>query len=1517
MSSIDSLNFDVILNDSAFKKAVADNTALARKFNTDVSRLLSVQVSSKQIVTSKGVDNARNMLNYLEQIRQKILSMPKGQFLVGDADALNATLQQILPKMDALIGKTGSAKAGFSGMNASLSSTNALMRTLSQLTGAAFSVVGLRRFLSSLIDITGQFEVQRMALRNMLRDIDGADKIFEDLYRFSSDSTYRFSELAKYAKQLAAFNIDQNNLLETTKMLGDVASGVGVSMDRLILAYGHVKSSGFLRGIQLRSFSQNGVPILDELAKMFSELENRAVSLGEVFDKMTKREIPFAMVEQAFRNMTSEGGKFYQMQEVLAKTLAGQINILKGRWENMLAAVGQANSGPIKDLVSGVSNLISNYENFGKVLKDLIVGFGAYQAALITITAVTEGLSVATGVGLLGSLKKVGAWILSNPYAILAATIAGLVVSFVEWKNSVNEIDRINMTATRTIDDFRNAIDNEIAELDALYAKLKYATKGTKDFDAAKLALDTRFGPYIQQLRAEGVEVDNLATLYDGLARKIREATAERFRESATQSITKSFGDATDKIWSAFNVIVARMEAQMGRSLTEMEREGLRQRVMGNTTSGSGLAAWSKVQAGLRDAMQTDLLEGTMKAGALGVFGMGHLRENAIIQSVKEMAGLPRELSTAHDALGALGTAWKLASEQYTKGMSDATAAFDEFSKKDVGSDAVESAEALAYKIGSIVEGIKKYDADIKALREKAKTAAGITADEKQQLDNLITARKEQTDLYKSIMGVDFDKDTKHEETAAEKARKAEISDLKTNIALLEKYLSIYEKIEPIKGEKTAKWMADTIGGKPEDYKNLEGQIEALCASLRQLGDEGKEAADAVESRLGLDAASKLVKQFKAEQKAAEDAEKALNKYLESMEKWAAKESALEGTGVGYKIRKAIADYKNDSAKANTAFWENSVLAGAAYGANPTAQAREIGRIMSLWARDKAGAAAKLKNTISGLADDIFKDALKGYDLSHWNDKTLAQIREIEEVIESIELPEEIKELLKDFPEILAELKKKLQEQKEETTNNTIDPEKAKKYVGYVSKAAGYIGKAAASMKALAQASGDVALEDFASTVEALGNTLGAVAEGYQAGGVWGAFIAGGLSIFDTFLSKAAEMEAQARQLRQTIIDVAYNSDVAMIAEKLSSGVSSVFGDDFLQRVRNAVEAMDDAKKKSREAANEAEKYWSWLKGQKGGSHKSIYLESIADNAPVPDNIGEYLAKVDKYNWKHLQTIAKEFNMSLYDENGYINKDFVAEFERVYGNSNLELLSVLKALAIAAQENADATKQWKDAVGELFQELASDMTSEFIDNYKRMGNAVDDLGETFMNLGETILNALLKSYIIDNILKKYEKEAQDALAEYSDGKMSANEYASWLAGFTRRVKEDSERQADAINGLISSFANEGLLNLETESSDQSLGEGIKGITEETASLLASYINAMRADLSFMRALQEKGWGDVALIGGYVPTLNDYLQQIAANTYNNAQSAARILSELQAVIGSPDTSGQIVRVQVIP
>ena len=99
-----------------------------------------------------------------------------------------------------------------------------------------------------------------------------------------------------------------------------------------------------------------------------------------------------------------------------------------------------------------------------------------------------------------------------------------------------------------------------------------------------------------------------------------------------------------------------------------------------------------------------------------------------------------------------------------------------------------------------------------------------------------------------------------------------------------------------------------------------------------------------------------------------------------------------------------------------------------------------------------------------------------------------------------------------------------------------------------------------------------------------------------------------------------------------------------------------------------------------------------------------------------------------------------------------------------------------------------------------------------------------------------------------------------------------------------------------------------------EDTANSIGSGIKSITEDTANLLASYINAIRADVSYIRMMQEKGWGTIENLGGALPTLQDYIAQIAATNYDTAQATNRILSELQSVIGAPGTSGMVVRVE---
>lgn len=133
--------------------------------------------------------------------------------------------------------------------------------------------------------------------------------------------TWRFvhllevKELVTYTRQLAAYRIETNKLHDTTKRLADVSAGLGVDMQRLILAFGQVRAANFLRGTELRQFTEAGIPMLDELAKHFTELEGKAISAGDVFEMISKRMVLFEDVEAVFKKMTNEGGAFFQMQE--------------------------------------------------------------------------------------------------------------------------------------------------------------------------------------------------------------------------------------------------------------------------------------------------------------------------------------------------------------------------------------------------------------------------------------------------------------------------------------------------------------------------------------------------------------------------------------------------------------------------------------------------------------------------------------------------------------------------------------------------------------------------------------------------------------------------------------------------------------------------------------------------------------------------------------------------------------------------------------------------------------------------------------------------------------------------------------------------------------------------------------------------------------------------------------------------------------------------------------------------
>lgn len=351
--------------------------------------------------------------------------------------------------------------------NAAMKRTNATMSSQSRIAGGlknqianVYSIYTLERFVRGLYTIGGEFQKQRIALTSIIGDSMKAETIFNRIKDLAVVSPFQFKELASYAKQLSAYSIPYEELYDTTKRLADISAGVGVDMGRIILAYGQVRSAAFLRGQELRQFTEAGIPLVDELAKRFTKLTGVVTSAGDVFDKISRKEVSFGMVKDVLWELTDEGGKFYNMQEALAESLAGKWSNLQDAWDVMMADIAESNSGVLSDSLEILTKLMKHWEAVAAILGALVGAYGFYKAAVIAVNvaqkssfAISQMQAYYTWLNKGVKVTKAAAvaqWALNsamkvNPWMVLITTIgalAGLYFTLREKTKSAAETIR-------------------------------------------------------------------------------------------------------------------------------------------------------------------------------------------------------------------------------------------------------------------------------------------------------------------------------------------------------------------------------------------------------------------------------------------------------------------------------------------------------------------------------------------------------------------------------------------------------------------------------------------------------------------------------------------------------------------------------------------------------------------------------------------------------------------------------------------------------------------------------------------------------------------------------------------------------------------------------------------------------------------------------------------------------------------------------------------------------------------
>lgn len=417
MANLGNLYFDILLQDKTDKqlkeirsKVIAglkkelpalDIKIDRSKLAADVRKVLSGEKFTIDVRTSDG--------KALGSLTAGQLRAQRAAAIQAESDAkialANARAKAATDRASASLQRLAAAHAGAAG--AAERNASALGRTASAAQRTVGFMGSLRNELAQLgqvyffqdlarriVNVGGELENQRIAMGAILKDTGKAQSIFDKVQTLAVKSPFGVMQLNQSAKMLTAYNIQYSELYDTLRRIADISAGVGVSMDRIILAYGQIKAKHVLAGTELRQLTEANLPIIDMLSKQYSQQEGRLVSASEIYDRVSKKQVSFEDVKKAFEEMTDAGGQFYNTQEAMSESL-------RSKWKNLGDAIdvafGSVAQSGIGDVMKGIADILTDmtghWRTMAWTISGAVAGLKSYRMyALLAARAVDANL---------------------------------------------------------------------------------------------------------------------------------------------------------------------------------------------------------------------------------------------------------------------------------------------------------------------------------------------------------------------------------------------------------------------------------------------------------------------------------------------------------------------------------------------------------------------------------------------------------------------------------------------------------------------------------------------------------------------------------------------------------------------------------------------------------------------------------------------------------------------------------------------------------------------------------------------------------------------------------------------------------------------------------------------------------------------------------------------------------------------------------------------------------------------
>lgn len=355
---------------------------------------------------------------------------------------------------------------------------NGLSMSWGKMLGMIGGATALKSLVSQIARVRGEFQSMQTAIETMVGK-DVASGLMAQLKEMAKISPLTLTDMVDAEKMMLGFNIQAEDTVRYLQALSDISMGDSVKFKSLTLAFSQMSAAGKLMGQDLNQMINAGFNPLQIIA------EKTGKSIATLKDEMSKGAVSAEMVQQAFIDATSAGGKFYQMSENASKTINGQLSMMQDALDNAFNEMGQASEGVIMEGIQLTTTLIQNYETVGKVLVGLVATYGAYRTAVMLATIATSKHTIAevalTNARVIARKAQLllNAAMLTNPYVAVATVITGLVATMWALSDSTTAAEKAQERFCQKSSEMKNKEEERKKSLESLIRTINDETTAT------------------------------------------------------------------------------------------------------------------------------------------------------------------------------------------------------------------------------------------------------------------------------------------------------------------------------------------------------------------------------------------------------------------------------------------------------------------------------------------------------------------------------------------------------------------------------------------------------------------------------------------------------------------------------------------------------------------------------------------------------------------------------------------------------------------------------------------------------------------------------------------------------------------------------------------------------------------------------------------------------------------------------------------------------------------------------